>query len=173
MLITSIFYDCAAQKSGDLRLGLSIDPFEFRGIGPSMRYYAANGVGVQGELILNTFGDDVNFHGSFILPMPSDLDRRKMSPYMGAGVNLIYNTSFLVLTPRPNGGWVKAAPYINVLVGMDMPLAKSGWVIHGEWRPKMLLFSPTLRQVGFNRIVIVEAGFGVRYQFNRGTLKKS
>lgn len=92
---------------------------------------------------------------------------------MGAGFNIVYNTSFLTLFPRPNGDWVKAAPYIIVLLGMDMPAGKTGLVIHGEWRPKMLLMSPTLRQAGFNRIVIFEMGLGIRYQFNQGTLKKS
>jgi hypothetical protein len=172
-VLTLVCKQGSAQKSGDLRLGLSIDPFEFRGIGPSMRYYIAKGVALQGDFILNAFSDNINFHGGMVVPMPSELDPKKMSPYMGAGFNIVYNTSFLTLFPRPNGDWVKAAPYINVLLGMDMPAGKTGLVIHGEWRPKMLLMSPTLRQAGFNRIVIFEMGLGIRYQFNQGTLKKS
>lgn len=163
----------SAQNSGDMRLGMSYDPFDFRGIGPSARFYIASGVALQGDFIFNAFSENINFHGSFIVPMPSDLDRRKMSPYMGAGINMVYNSSSLTLLPKPNGEWVKAAPYVNVVVGMDMPLEESGWVIHGEWRPKMLLMSPTLIQAGYNRIVIIELGLGVRYQFNKGTLKKS
>lgn len=172
-LLMSLIVLLTAQKSGDFRIGLGFDPFDFRGVGPSLKYYSPAGMAIQGELIFNTWGDNVNFHSNIVRRMPTNLDPKKMVPYTGIGINLIYNSSFLTLTSRPNGKWVKAAPYVDYVLGMDLPYGKSGWVIHGEWRPKMLLGSPTLRQAGYNRFVLIEMGLGIRYQFNQGTLKKS
>lgn len=162
----------SAQNRGDIRLGAAYDAYNFRGIGPSVRYYMANEKAIQMDWMFNTFSDHLNLHANLIKHRDSKLNPKKMNQYMGMGVNVLYNAHFLALVNRPNGDWVKLAPYLTGVYGLDYYLPNHNWALNFEWRPKLLMFSPTLVKTGWPVISLMEISVGMRYKFPSGSLLK-
>ena len=170
LFIFSSAYGLLAQQRGDIRLGAAYDAYNFRGLGPSMRYYLADETAIQMEWMFNIFSDAINVHANMIKYRTSSLHSKISNQYAGIGVNIVHSNPFIDFAYRPNGNWVTTAPYLSGAYGVDFNIQKRDWVLNLEWRPKVLLFSPSLVSRGWPTLSLNEISVGMRIHFPDGSL---